>query len=371
MKSPEKELVKFGDASIPYEPLEREVIPLAGVRIEIALVNIPIEYLKLDRTNPRIAYRLSASGKSNPSQEELAEMLWNDPEVKDLKRSIQVNGGLIEAITVQADGTVVEGNCRTVCYWKLKEEFPADEIWTHIRARMLPIGIGRDQLEILLGELHIAGKNEWTPFEQASHLYKMHQRGFSDQRLAEMYRQSKSSISFKLRAYTLMAEKYLPKYKDPDLLKKWSYFEEFYKRCKPKAGTPEGIQLEEDFIRWMGENKFSRGEEVRILPQILSDPSAVQIFEKYGFQDAWEHVKGASPELESNLFKAIAKATKALRHAPLNEIIDVGHGNKAKISKLKELKEALNDFLSQAHRMNEDSEKVLALEEKEKEIALA
>jgi len=344
-----------GEALIPFEPLEKEVIPLAGVRVEISLVNIPIEHIRLDKTNPRLAYKLEAMGITNPSQEQLGELLWEDNDVKDLKRSIQVNGGLIEAIIVQADGVAVEGNCRTVCYRKLCEEFPEDENWKHIRARMLPTGIGRDQLEILLGELHIAGKNEWTPFEQAAHLYKMNKRGFSEQRLAEFYRLSKSTVSSKLRAYKLMVEKYLPKYKDAALLQKWSYFEEFYKKLKPKADTPEGAKLEDDFVRWMGEGKFNKGMDIRNLPRILEDPEALDLFEREGFDAAWTRIRVDSPELESSLFKAIVAATWALRTAPLNELLDVGDGNKAKVAKLNELRAALDGFHAQAKRAEADA----------------
>lgn len=339
-----------GEALIPFEPLEKEVIPLAGVRVEISLVNIPIVHINLDKTNPRLAYKLEAAGITNPTQEQLGGLLWEDNDVKELKRAIQVNGGLIEAVIVQANGVVVEGNCRTVSYRKLHEEFPEDETWKYIRARMLPTGIGRDQLEILLGELHIAGKNEWTPFEQAAHLYKMNKRGFIEQRLAEFYRLSKSSVSSKLRAYKLMVEKYLPKYKDPALLQKWSYFEEFYKKLKPKKDTPEGAKLEDDFVRWMGEGKFTKGMEVRNLPQILEDPKALDLFETEGFDGAWNRIRERSPELESSLFKAIVAATRSLKTAPLNELLDVGNGNQAKVAKLNELRAALDGFLTQAQR---------------------
>ena len=43
----------------------------------------------------------------NVEQEKLQELLWDNPEVKKLKRSIQQNGGLIEPIIVSGkDGTV-------------------------------------------------------------------------------------------------------------------------------------------------------------------------------------------------------------------------------------------------------------------------
>jgi len=110
--------------------------------------------------------------------------------------------------------------------------------------------------------LRSTGKNDWRPFEQAAHLYRMWEKGgYSEARLAEFFRQSKTSISAKIRAYRLMAEKYVPEYKDANVMGKWSYFEEFYKNCKPKANDPDGIELENKFVDWVGTGKFSRGEK--------------------------------------------------------------------------------------------------------------
>jgi hypothetical protein len=120
-------------------------------------------------------------------QEQLRAILWDNPEVKKLKRSIQQNGGLIEPIIVSGkDGTVPEGNCRLLCYLKLRDEFPDDERWKKIRARILPPEVTRNTLDELLGEMHIAGKNEWTAFEQAAHLFRMSEKkGFDQSQLAQ------------------------------------------------------------------------------------------------------------------------------------------------------------------------------------------
>ena len=305
---------------LKFDPLEKEVIPLGANKYEISLAEIRLDDVQLDRNNPRIQYLLQSLEESSPSQEKLIELLWTDSPVKDLKRSIAANGGLIEAIILTADGVVIEGNCRVVCYHKLRDEYADDERWTHIRARILPPGITREQLDVLLGELHIAGKNHWTPFEQAAHLYKMNMKGFSEAWLAEAYRQSKTSISAKIRAYRLMTEKYLEKYPDPKNLTKWSYFEEFYKKCKPAANTPEGEELEEQFVEWMGHNRFTKGAEVRELPRILASEAATTTLTKKGFGAAWDLVKSDNPELDSALFRAVSFATKALENAALSEI---------------------------------------------------
>src|SRR5437667_11594030 len=144
------------EESFKFEPLEKELIPLGANKYEISLAEVTLDSVQLDRNNPRIQYRLQSQSEWSPSQEKLMELLWESSSVKDLKRSIATNGGLIEAVILTAEGVVIEGNCRVVCYHKLRDENPDDERWTKIRSRILPFGITREQLDVLLGELHIA-----------------------------------------------------------------------------------------------------------------------------------------------------------------------------------------------------------------------
>jgi hypothetical protein len=176
------------------------------------LATVPIDALKLDTANPRIQFQLEATNVTNPTEKELRDILWEMKTTKDLKRSIQSNKGLIEAIIVSGeDGTVYEGNCRLTSFFKLREETKGeDPKWTHIRARVLPPEVNREKIDMLLGELHIAGKNEWSPFEQAAHLFDMNEKGYSEKALAEQYRMSKSYISSKIRAYKLMKLTFVP-----------------------------------------------------------------------------------------------------------------------------------------------------------------
>ncbi len=348
-----RRVIKFEPDSIRirFERTESETVPLGQVSLEVRLGLVLIEDLRLDQTNPRIQYQMQTMGHQNPNQEELGEALWKDSDVAKLKRSVQATGGIIEPIIVQGqDGTVLEGNCRLVCYRKLAEEFPDNGDWTMIKARILPAGVTRDQVNVLLGELHIAGKNEWTPFEQAAHLYEMRKRGHPEEALSEMYRMSKSSVVQKIRAYTLMKDKYLPMTDGSErLLDRWSYFEEFYKRCKPKADKPDGKELEEDFVQWMLDGKFPRGEHVRRLPEVLKNDEARKALDcpDGNIEAAWEIVEAGSPELGSKLFKTVVAACEQLQNAPLSEVNKVRDGDKPRMEKLLNLKSALADFLKQ------------------------
>lgn len=337
---------------LKHQRVENEIIPLGPTKVEVVLAEVNIDDLKLDPTNPRIAFALQARGVRNPTAQELADILWEDSDVKALKRSIEANGGLIEAIIVSGkDGTILEGNCRVTCLRKLRDDTKGeDPRWTHARARILPAGVDRQTIDVLLGELHIAGKNEWTPFEQAAHLYRMHmQKAFSIETLAEMYRTSKSYVVAKIKAYRLMTEVYVPlaqsKKKDVhDLSRDWSWFEEFYKKCKPSAQGKEdpnrpydGELLEKKFCEWKLQGLLPQAADVRKLGDLLDNAKAMAILEKDGIEKAFDYISTLRPELSSKLWRQVHTAATYLQNMPLSEIEAIRQGEPAKSKVFDEL----------------------------------
>jgi hypothetical protein len=289
------------------------------------------------------------------SEDQLVELLWGLDETKRLKRSIEANSGLIEAIIVSGkDGTVFEGNSRLTCYQVLRKEDPDNPAWTHVRARILPPDVTRDSVDVLLGEIHFAGKNEWSPFEQATHLYKMNLKGHTQERLAEMFRMSKGYVGAKLRAYKLMAEHFVPMaheqkkdIKDP--ANQWSWFEEFYKTCKPSLVGKEnpdriydGEELEEKFCEWVLDDKLPKAEDVRKLRWLLEDRKAMKALESDGIEKAFGIVAAKKPAVASKLWKTIDQVTAFLNEMPYNEIEAIRDGDIAKISSFDSLVKAVD-----------------------------
>ncbi len=350
--------------TLKHRRLEREIIPLGATKIEVELGEVELDQLRLDPTNPRLAFKIHARDLKNPSQKQLEELLWEDPAVTALRRSIGATGGLIEAIIVQDDGTVLEGNCRLTCVRKLNEDAKGkDPRWTSIRARILPPGVDRRLIDVLLGELHIAGKNEWTPFEQAAHLYGMTEKGYKEVDLAGMYRQSKSYINAKIRAYRLMKETFVPLAQDDDHEIKnpdryWSWFEEFYKVCKPSApGKPEnparmydGRELEEKFCEWVADRKIPRAEQTRTLARILDNKDAMKIFEKTGIEKAFEFVAEKDPTVASKLWKQLQTTTDLLVGMPLADLEALRDGDAAKVRIFEDLVKAIDRVKKEARK---------------------
>src|SRR3989442_1247402 len=112
------------DTPADAEVVEIDEITLDGKRVVVRNQDIPVELLRLDPKNPRIAntVNLQFGPKAASLDLIIEELLWNDSDVRDLYRQVLVNGGLIERIIVRPSNVVAEGNCRLVVYRKLHEK---------------------------------------------------------------------------------------------------------------------------------------------------------------------------------------------------------------------------------------------------------
>ena len=99
-------------------------------------------------------------------QARIYRYLIQEPSVKNLIPEIRRDGGLQEPIIVRHDTRqVIEGNSRLAAYRKLKEEAD-NEKWTHIRCLVVST-LTDDQQTRLLGQIHLHGRTEWSPYAKA------------------------------------------------------------------------------------------------------------------------------------------------------------------------------------------------------------
>lgn len=335
-------------ASLDAVPLVVDEITLDGKRVQVQSVDIPLDEVHLDPRNPRIANTaaLSITGSGAELERKLEGLLWDDSDVKDLYRQVLVNQGLVERIIVRQDGLVVEGNCRTVVYRKLREKQPGDTRWTMIPARLLPADIGDRDVAILLGEMHVSGKNTWTPFEKAGHVYRMHHDfALVQDEIALRLRMSKSKVNQLIRAFDMMKNQFLPRFPGTASSRKWSYFEELFKKPPLREWLSTTPGAEQMFVDWVGTGKLDQGVQVRELPSILGDPDAVAVLTSDGFQAAQRVLAEDNPVVTSKLFRSMVEMTEALRKAQLDDVQRVRKHNASKARRiLEELTEALDQF---------------------------
>jgi hypothetical protein len=322
---------------------------LAGTRVQVRALDLPLDEVELDSTNPRIANTVALNHLSEgpAMQQHLESTLWGDPDVRQLYQSIRENKGLVERIIVRANGIVAEGNCRTVVYRKLRTNFPDDANWKKIPARVLPDDISQKQIDILLGELHVGGKNEWSPFEKAGHIYALFSKhGLTQDEIAKLLHTSKTSVNHNIRAFGAMKDLYLPAYPNPSSVRKFSYFLELYKKPTLRDWATNDAGALDRFVKWVGTDKIGKGASVRHLDAIIQNPAALKAFDKGGMVAAQPILMRDSPELSSPLFKAMVEMTKTLEDARLDDIARV-RGDKAGGARIivQDLKESLDKFL--------------------------
>jgi hypothetical protein len=335
-------------AVIPTVPLVVDEITLDGKRVQVQSVDLPLDQVTLDPRNPRIAntVSISISEEGEALQRKLEELLWNDDDVRDLYRQVLINGGLVERIIVRQDGKVVEGNCRTVVYRKLREKQPSERRWRSIPARLLPADIGDRDVAILLGEMHVAGKNTWTPFEKAGHVYRMHNDfALIQDEIAVRLRMSKSKVNQLIRAFDMMKNRYLKKYPGPASSRKFSYFEELFKKPPLREWVTSTPGAEDLFVDWVGTGKLEQGIQVRELPSILEDEDAVKTLTLEGFAAAQRLLADHNPAITSKLFRRMVDMTEALRKAQLDDIQRVRKSGSSKARRIvDDLSESLMHF---------------------------
>jgi hypothetical protein len=324
-------------------------IVLDGANVQVRGQDLPLDEVQLDSTNPRVANAVAISeyGTGNVLQDRLSELLWSDPDVHDLYRSVLANKGLIERIIVRHNLVVAEGNCRTVVYRKLRENFPSEERWRRIPARVLPAEITDRQVAVLLGELHVGGKNKWSAFEKAGHIHKLFtQYGMVQEEIAKLLRTSKTSVNHNFRAFDVMKNRYLVAFPGPGAVRKFSYFLELYKKPELREWVTRSPEAIDDFVQWVGRNKIARGEDVRELQDIVTDPRALAAFKEHGRDAALKVLEKDRPDLTSPLFKLMVEMTKSLDDARLDEIQKVRKDKSGGARTIvKNLKESLERFV--------------------------
>lgn len=331
-------------------PAEVDEITLDGKSVRVRNVSLALDDIELDPANPRIAntIEIATTEQGAALQRKLESVLWEDPDVRELYRQVLINKGLIERIIVRRDGRVVEGNCRTVVYRKLRHNRPNEAHWRSIPARVLPEDIAERDVAILLGEMHVAGKNTWSAFEKAGHIYRLHRDfALTQDEIAHRLRMSKSKVNQLIRTFEVMKNKFLRRYPSPSNIRKFSYFEELYKNPKLREWVGDNPDAENTFVEWVGEGKLPQGSNVRELASIVANPDALKALSEHDFAEAKRVLEDDDPAVTSRLFRRMREMTEELEQARLDDIRRIrGKGGNAAAKKIAvELDEALSRFL--------------------------
>ena len=244
--------------------------------------------LDLDFTNPRIQNYLQNYPEERRSGELLAMLLGTGTDsCASLKESIKEHGGIINPIIVNhfPDGryVVIEGNTRLQIYRDfIRDNVPGN--WNKIRA-IIYENLENNEMHSIRLQAHLVGPRDWDAYAKAKYLTFLsdEEKMPMKELLAYCGGSSKASeIRYMIQAYKDMRDIYAPLCEDDTQFdqKKFSGFVELQKK-----NVVESLQLhgydKTDFAQWMVDEKFSRLEDVRRLPQILNSKRARQAFLKH------------------------------------------------------------------------------------------
>jgi len=225
-------------------------------------IELPQASLKFYIDNPRV-YSALRNVNEEPTQEEIEKLMTDMDHVKQLKLSIESNGGLIDPLIVRAgDNVVLEGNSRLAAYRLLCRTHPIE--WGMVKCKVLPADIDDSAIFTLLGQYHIVGRKDWSPYEQAGYLYRRQK----DTKLPI------EAMSKELGITTGDAKKYIEVYQfmiDKNDLEpsQWSYYEELLKNRAIKTAAKKNPEIVDKVVEKIKSGQIGAAADIRKVGTII------------------------------------------------------------------------------------------------------
>lgn len=239
-----------------------DTILIRGEEVDVKRGKIDHKILKFYPENPRL-YSLVNPDEGEPDQEVIQHRLVKMDHVKELIQSIKENGGLMEPIFVHGETyEVLEGNSRLAAYRRLSEDDPFT--WAAMKCVLLPPTFEKERIFAFLGQLHIVGKKDWAPFEQAGFLYRRHKReGISVDEIAAQINLPRAEIRNLIKTY-----EYMLSIGDTDI-NKWSYYFEFIKSRKIASIVKKTPKFEPFLVNKIKAGEIKKAVDVReVVPRL-------------------------------------------------------------------------------------------------------
>lgn len=311
-----------------------------SIRYESKMVNVnELEYYI---NNPRLMSVLEKY-EGEIDQETIEKMMWDRNETHTLFQTIKRDGGLNEALLVYK-GTVIEGNTRLCCIKKLCKENM--EKWHMIPCDVILDEMTTLQIQRILIDKHIIGKNDWSAYDKSLLYYKLkHEEDLTFKEIADLVHEESEST---IRNRVFAIEKY--KQSKCEDIKKYSHFEQYVTNSEIKKIVSEDPKMEEIIIGQIINDNIPIAQDIRKIPKICRDKNA-----KKRFMQKSEDINEIISDLDAQMKFQNATVTKAARD--LND--KIGKMSKEDIDYLKQNnqdKEDLRKLISNLIKLAKDVE---------------
>lgn len=334
--------------------MSKEAITVLGREITYEIKDVDIYSLEYYSENPRINYIISRFPPEKVTQEFIGQKLLELESTKERIKDLEENKGLLDEVYVVGN-KVVEGNTRLCAYRRLSKKYPDDPRWRCIKARILKDDIKDEELFYILGIFHIKGKTEWDAFEKAAYIHKMIRvLNKNPEEIAKQLGIQKKTIDVMLKAYEVMSQKYLANSGEAlvngsrDELKKYSYFEAFFRQKELAKKAEDAPDFLDQFVEWVGEDRFKKAQNVRELSKILSNKKACKAFyegdSEEAFDEAMHILYEQKPEKVDKFYKKVREFRELIKEAEALKIKNEIEENKNKKAELQQCYRDLKRF---------------------------
>lgn len=297
--------------------------------------------------NPRV-YSILRSNGSIPTQKEIENKMTSMEHVKQLRLSIEQNGGLIDPLIVvkrNGDYVVLEGNSRLAAYRLLAGKDPLK--WQKVRVHILPEEITDNEIFTLLGQYHLIGRKDWNIFEQAAYLYRQKQSsGLDNDILAKNVGLTESKVNSLIQVYSFMQE-------NDDLRPdRWSYYEEYLKSRALRKYRDTNPQIDATFVKQVKSGQIRQAMDVRVVfgeiakakGKIASKIMQDIIEEKTDIYDGHERLKETGKT--TNIYKQISKFHESITDDEFQKLLLLEATSNSSIKfELKKIQKAVENLL--------------------------
>ena len=278
---------------------DETTIAIMGQDLPARHEQIAIDQIHFLPDNPRVYAAIRempdfAGLTSDEKQLRIYERLLDEPSVKNLIPEIRRDGGLQDPIIVRHDTRqVIEGNSRLAAYRKLRDDTD-DDRWSYIRCLVVST-LTVDQQTRLLGQAHLHGRTEWSPYAKALFCFRWvidEQQDIST--LAELSGFSQAEIKKNVRIIKLMQKN------DDNKLPNFSYYNVLVRTRAISSAIENNVPLRDKLLSQIKTGDFTAQEMRGRLPTIVRKPRILRKYEKseVTFEEAYDRAKISGAELK-------------------------------------------------------------------------
>ena len=325
---------------------DETTIAIMGEDVSARHEQIAIEQLLFLPDNPRV-YAVIRDMEDfddlTPEEKQICiyDRMLQQSSVKNLIPEIQRDGGLQDPIIVRHDTLqVIEGNSRLAVYRKFRKEYPDDERWIQIRCLTVTT-LSPDQQTRLLGQSHLHGKTEWSPYAKALFCYsRVVEKGKKITDLAKLSGFTATEIKKNVKIIELMQENKDNNYSN------FSYYSVLVRNRAISSAIDDKSTLRDPLLSQIKTEDFTSQAMRDRLPTIIAKPKILRKFEKgeLTLGDAYDRAKISGAEQQ------LKKIRDGLDDIELNDIMILSHNE---IMAVKQVVRQINQHMKRITNMVE------------------